>query len=133
MARAFSLLALLALVVAGCTPGGTTKKQMEGTEAPDWPALAAMNGDGGLMTIGMGMDMDGPNAAKEAAAAPQFKQLLDDLEKTPIPGKWSTSAREAAKKDFVESLRKLAGAGSDDEIKELWEKATASMATLGSP
>jgi hypothetical protein len=132
VARAFSLLALLALVVAGCTPGGAARKQMEGTEAPDWPALNAMNGDGGIMTVGMGMDMEGPNAAKEAAAAPTFKQLLDDFDKTPIPRKWSTSAREAAKKDFVESLRKLAEAGSDDEIKELWEKAKASMQTLGS-
>jgi hypothetical protein len=133
VARAFSLLALLALVVVGCTPGGDARKQMEGTEAPVWPALMAMNDDGGLMTVGMAMDMDGPNAAKEAAAAPQFKQLLEDLEKEPIPGKFSTPAREAAKTDFVESLRKLAEAGSDDEIKELWEKATASMATLGSP
>ena len=133
MARAFSLLALLALVVAGCSPGGAARKQMEGTRAPDWPALTAMNGDGGLITVGMSMQTQGPKGAKEAAAAPKFKQLLDDLDKTPIPSEFSTSAREAAKKDFVESLRKLPEAGSDDEVKELWEKAKASMSTLGAP
>jgi hypothetical protein len=106
---------------------------MEGARAPDWPALQAMNGDGGLIAVGMSMQTQGPQAAKEAAAAPEFKQLLDDLDKTPIPSEFATSAREAAKKDFVESLRKLAEADSDDEIKELWEKAKASMATLGSP
>jgi len=92
-----------------------------------------MNGDGGLITVGMSMQTQGPKGAKEAAAAPKFKQLLDDLDKTPIPSEFSTSAREAAKKDFVESLRKLPEAGSDDEVKELWEKAKASMSTLGAP
>ena len=133
MARAFCFLALLAVIVAGCEPGASARKKMEGTRAPDWPALKAINGEGGLVTVGMSLQMQGPKGAKQAAAAPKFKQLLDDLEKAPIPSEFSTSARVAAKKDVVESLRKLAEAGSDNDIKELWEKTRASMQTLGTP
>lgn len=128
--RAFYLVVLLALLVAGCDPGAGAKKQMEGARAPDWPALQAMKGDGGLMTVGMAMQMEGPKGAQKAAAAPAFSQLLDNFEKEAIPSEFATAERQAAKKTFVESLRGLAKAGSDDEIKALWEKAQASMSAI---
>ena len=99
---------------------------MEGPAAPNWPALQAMNAEGGLITVGMSMQMQGPKAAQKAAAAPAFNQLLDNFEKEAIPSEFSTAEREAAKKSLVESLRGLAKAGSDDEIKALWEKAQES-------
>ena len=133
MARAFCLLALLALLVAGCDPGASAKKKMQGTRAPEWPALQAMNGPGGLITVGMSMQAQGPKAAQQAAAAPAFNQLLDTFEKEAIPSEFSNAEREAAKKTFVESLRGLAKGGSDQEIKALWEKTRESMGTLGRP
>jgi len=135
VARAFSLLALLVLIVAGCDPGASARKKMEGAPAPapTWPALQAMTGEGGMMTVGMSLQMEGPQGAKKAAAAPAFNQLLDNLEKEPIPSQFSTAEREAAKKTYVESLRAIAKADSDDEIKALWEKARDSMGKMASP
>lgn len=133
MARAFCLLALLALLAAGCDPGTSARKRMEGTSAPTWPALQAMTSEGGLITVGMSMQAQGPQAAKKAAAAPPFQQLLDNLEKEAIPRGFSTGEREAAKKDFVESLRRLAEAGSDGEITALWDKARESMEAMTRP
>jgi len=106
---------------------------MEGRGAPTWPALQAMNDQGGLMTVGMSMQVEGPKAAQKAAAAPAFNQLLDNLEKAPIPSEFATAEREAAKKTFVESLRAMAKADSDDEIKALWEKARDHMGKMTSP
>ena len=133
MARVFCLLALLALIVAGCDPGTSARKRMEGKAAPTWPALQAMTGPSGMMTVGMSLEVEGPQAAKKAAEAPAFQQLLDNLEKEPIPSEFSTPERNAAKKAFVENLRALAKAGSDDEIKALWEKARDSMGKMASP
>ena len=133
MARASYLLALLALIVAGCDPGASARKKMEGVRAPDWPALQALRGEGGIMSVGMSLDMQGPKAGKQAAAAPRFKELLDAFEKEPIPSGFSTAAREAAKKDLVETLRKLAQAGSDQEIKSLWQQALESIKKVGQP
>jgi len=123
----------LAVLVAGCDGGASQRRKLEGQQAPTWPALQAFQGEGGFVTVGMGIDREGPQSAKKAAAAASFKQLLDNLDKEPIPSSFATAAREAAKKDVVDSLRKLAEAGSDDEIKKLWEKAKASMQTLTSP
>ena len=81
MTRVFCLLALLALIVAGCDPGTSARKRMEGKAAPTWPALQAMTGPSGMMTVGMSLQMEGPQGAKKAAAAPAFNQLLDNLEK----------------------------------------------------
>ena len=133
MARAsLGLSALVAvLIVAGCDTG--QKRKLEGQKAPDWPALQALRGEGGFVTVGMGLQMEGPQSAKKAAAAPSFKQLLDNFEKEPIPSSFSNAAREAAKKELVESLRKIAEAGSDSDIKALWEKAQGSMKTLSAP
>lgn len=131
--RTQCLLVLLALVVVGCEGSGSQRKRMEGAQAPNWPALQALNDQGGMMTVGMALQMQGPAAAKKAAAAPEFKKLLDDFEATPIPSQFSNSARETAKKELVESLRKLPEAGSDAEAKELWEKARAAMQTLTTP
>lgn len=131
--RTHYLLVLLALVVVGCEGSGSQRQRMEGTRAPNWPALQALNDQGGMMTVGMALQMQGPSAAKKAAAAPEFKKLLDTFETTPIPSQFANAARETAKKELVESLRKLAEAGSDAEVKELWEKARASMRTLSSP
>lgn len=133
MARTFYLLVLLALIVAGCDPGSNARKQMEGARAPDWPALQAMKGDGGLMTVGMSMQMEGPAGAQKAAAAPAFGQLLDNFEKEAIPSEFATVERQAAKKALVESLRGIAKGGSDDEIKALWEKAQQSMSAIAKP
>jgi len=133
VARAFCLLALLALIVAGCDPGTSARKKMEGAEAPTWPALQAMTGQGGMMTVGMSLQVEGPQGAQKAAAAPAFNQLLDNLEKEPIPSKFSTPERNAAKKAYVENLRAIAKGGSDDEIKALWEKARESMAAMTRP
>ena len=133
MARVFCLLALLALIVAGCDPGSSARKRMEGKAAPTWPALQAMTGPSGMMTVGMSLEVEGPQAAKKAAGAPAFQQLLDNLEKEPIPGEFATPERNAAKKAFVENLRGLAKAGSDDEIKALWEKTRESMGKMTSP
>lgn len=133
MARVFYLLALLALIVAGCDPGASARKKMEGAAAPTWPALQAMTSEGGMMTVGMSLQMEGPQGAKKAAAAPAFNQLLDNLEKEAIPSQFSTPEREAAKKTFVESLRAMAKADSDDEIKALWEKVRDSMGKMTSP
>jgi hypothetical protein len=131
--RVYCLLALGALIVAGCDPGAGARKKMEGPRAPTWPALEALRGENGMMSVGMSLQMEGPAAAKLAATAPTFKQLLDDFEKQPIPSAFSTTARETAKKDLVETLRKLPQAASDDEIKALWEQATGSMKTVGTP
>lgn len=133
MTRMFCFWALLALMIVGCDGSASQRSRMEGKQAPNWPALQAMKDQGGLMTVGMSLQMQGPQAAKAAAAAPQFKQLLDNFEKEPIPSEFSTPARETAKKDVVESLRKLAEAGSDAEIKTLWEKAQEGMKVLSSP
>jgi len=127
------LSALVVACVVGCGGAGSQRAKLEGKEAPYWPALQAMKDQGGLMTVGMSMQMQGPKAAKQAAAAPAFKQLLDGFEKEGIPSKFSTPAREAAKKDFVDSLRKLAEAGSDEEIKTLWDKTQASMQAMSAP
>ncbi len=133
MARTFCLLALLALVVAGCDPGTNARKKMEGPSAPTWPALQAVQGEGGLMAVGMSLDTQGPSAAKQAAATPRFKELLDGFEKAPIPSEFSTAAREAAKKDIVETMRKFPDAASDAEVKELWQKVRGAMMKVGSP
>ena len=106
---------------------------MEGTPAPTWPALQAMNGEGGMMTVGMSMQMGGPKEAQKAAAAPAFTQLLDSFEKEAIPGTFASPARDEAKKTFVESLRGIAKGGSDDEIKALWQKALDSKAAIMKP
>jgi hypothetical protein len=134
VARAFYLLAFLALIVAGCDASSSQRSRMEGSgTAPSWPALQALQGQDGIATVGMGMGRHGPKMGKKMAAEPRFKDVLDKFEKEPIPSKFATSARETAKKDLVESLRKMAEAGSDDEIKASWEKAQASMKTLNSP
>lgn len=133
MARAYCLLALLALIVVGCEPGASAKKQMQGAAAPTWPALQALQGQGGLMDVGMALDRQGAKGAKEAASAPQFKQLVDEFEKAPIPSGFASSARETAKKNVVESLRKIAAGGSDEEVKALWQKVRDNMNTVSSP
>lgn len=133
MTRAFCFLPLLVLLVAGCDPGASARKKMEGAPAPTWPALQALNGEGGMINVGMSMQREGPKAAQKAAAAPAFNQLLDNLEQEAIPSEFSTPAREAAKKDLVESLRKLAKAQSDDEIKALWDKTRENMGKLAGP
>lgn len=133
MGRAFCSLALLALLVAGCEPGASARRQMEGAKAPDWPELQALQGDGGLMVVGMALDREGAKAATKAAAAPQFKQLVDAFEKAPIPSGYATAARETAKKNIVDSLRKVAEGGSDEELKSLWQKVRENMKTVTSP
>lgn len=131
MARVSCLLALSAVIVAGCSQTASTRKKLEGEQTPNWPALQALRDEGGITTVGMGMQMEGPKAAAKAAAAPRFKELLDAFEKEAIPFSFSTANREAAKKDLVDSLRKIAAGGSDDEIKALWAKAQENLKTVG--
>jgi hypothetical protein len=133
VARVFCLLALLAVIAAGCDPASSTRKKLEGPKTPNWPAKQALQDEGGIITVGMGIQMEGPKAGAKAAAAPRFKELLDKFEKEPIPSAFSTPPREAAKKDLVENLRKMAAGGSDDEIKALWTKAQENLKALAAP
>lgn len=133
MARAHCLLALLALIVAGCEPGGSAKKQMEGSAAPTWPALQALQGDGGLMVVGMALGREGPKAAQDAASSPKFKELVDNFEKAPLPTGYASAARETAKKNVVEALRKIAQGGSADELKTLWKQVQDNMTAVTAP
>ncbi len=131
--RNFYFCALLTLVLLGCDAASSQKARMQGTPAPNWPALSALNSESGMMSVGMALQMQGPAAAKQAAAAPEFKKLLDDFDKAGVPSQFANAARQSAHKELVESLRKLPDAASDDEVKSLWEKARASMQTLTTP
>ena len=83
--------------------------------------------------VGMGMQMEGPSTAKKAAAAPKFQELVDAFDKEPIPSSFATPARQAAKKNVVEALRKLPQAASDDEAKKLWQEVQDNMQTISAP
>lgn len=132
MVRTFCLLALL-VTLAGCSPGASARKKMEGPQTPSWPALEALRGDAGIINIGMSMQTQGPKGAQRAAAAPSFVQVVDNLDKEAIPSEFATTEREAAKKAFVEAARQLAKAASDDEIKTLWETMRKNMEAMGQP
>jgi len=132
--RLFCLLALLALGPAGCDPGQSAARKMQGESAPMWPALEALtSGDESMSSVGMGMDRGGPAEARKAASSARFKELLDDFEKTPIPSSFATSERELAKKELVANLRKVAEDGPDSEVKAAYDKARENMKILASP
>jgi hypothetical protein len=127
--RRFALLVLLLIVSAGC---GNPAEKLGGQEAPRWPALEALQQDA-IVGVGMELDMAGPQQAKRSAALPHVAKIIDDFANEPIPGKFATPEREAAKKELVESYRKFIEGGSDDQLKELWQKVMASNQTLTAP
>ncbi|MBL7044951.1 MAG: hypothetical protein ISR77_40365 [Pirellulaceae bacterium] len=123
------LLAFVLLMLAGC---GNPAAKMQSQETPNWPALDALQQDA-IIGIGMGMDMGGPKEAQRATSTPAFKKVVDDFANAPIPSKFATSEREAAKTQLVENLRKFSQGGSDDELKALWEQIGANVKTLTTP
>lgn len=131
MCRTTWLVVVLLLgVIAGC--GSDAAKKMGGGLPPSWPELDAVN-EVCVTAIGMGMDMEGPAAAHQAASTPEFKQAVDAFESAPIPSEFATAARETAKTELVQNLRAFIEGGSDDELKALFEKIGANHQALTTP
>lgn len=121
---------LLLGVLVGC--GNDAQERMGGTVAPSWPELATLQ-DTCITAIGMGMDMEGPKSALQAASAPAFKEAIDGFEGTPIPSQFASGARESAKTELIKNLRAFAEGGTDDELKALWDKIQQNVKTLTAP
>lgn len=121
---------LLLGVLAGCE--NDAAKKMGGAIAPTWPELTALE-DNCIKAISMGMDMEGPEAAVQAASAPQFKEALDGFENAAIPSEFANATRKTAKSELVQNLRKFSEGGTDDELKALLDKIQGNLSTLTTP
>jgi hypothetical protein len=125
---------MLLLALVGCT--SSDEKKLQGSvEDVTWPALQNMTDDTILRPIVMPVSMDTPGPAKtHLSTDTKFKEALDAFEKEPIPGKFSTPAREEARKDAIKHYRAaIEGAKSgipDAEFSEHVKAATKSMGVL---
>jgi hypothetical protein len=119
----------MTLLLVGC--GSDPAQKMQSQTAPSWPALDVLQQS--ISGMGMAMDMEGPAAAQRDAAKPDFQQIIDEFASQPIPSEFSTPARETAKTQLVEDLKKFSEGGTDEELKALWEKIGAGIKTLTTP
>jgi len=117
--------------ISGCGGGptpGLTKQQ----ETIAWPALDAIQAP--MISMGIHRTADSGDVAgfKKAATDPKLAELVDNLEKEPIPSKWASPAREQAKKDTVDAYRSLIEmAQGSPSAKDIKAKA-AEVGTLRS-
>jgi hypothetical protein len=129
---------LLALVVVGC--GSSQEADLRQGSSPDpatWPGLQAITDQALLQPIVMGAGMGDFAGVKQAASDPKFQEAATKFETDPIPGKFKTPEREAAKTEAVKHVKALIegakGTASDEELKASVDGLNKAINTLAAP
>ena len=131
-----ALLALMVCVAAGCETAAQ-KELSKGPDVPDYDGLRALNNQELLQPILMGAGMGNIAAVKQQAAKPEFVEAFEKFEKEPIPSKYSTPEREAARTDAIKHFKALIegakSGASDADLKTSAEAANKALQSLSAP
>lgn len=125
---------LLALVwsAAGCGNSETDAlRKGDGPTVVTWDALAALQAPEVMMGVGMNAEMGNFEGLKAHVKDPKFVDTVAAFEKEPIPSKYSSPEREAARKELIDHLNGLIEAAkSNAPGEQLKAKADAVKTSL---
>jgi hypothetical protein len=128
-----AVLAVIVLTLAGCT--SSSEKVLQGTaEVPTWASLAELT-DEPLRQVSKPASVGNWTAVKSTLARDSsFANALDKFEKEPIPRKFSTPAREAARTDLINHFKALIegvkSGAAPTELKEHFDAGQKALGTL---
>jgi hydrogenase maturation factor len=126
-----AVLTVIVLALAGCT--SSEEKTLQGTgEVVSWAELDHMTSQEVMMKVmrpASNKNWKGLKTAMESN--PEFQEALNKFDKSSIPGKFSTPARETNKKDAVKHFQALIdGAKSGATDKELADSYNAAQKAM---
>jgi hypothetical protein len=125
---AFRSMMVLALV--GCD-NSQQKELGKAPETPTWDALTGLTRRDVLKPIALNASTGNIAGLKEHATSPVFQEAFAKFEKEPIPGKYSTPEREAARTELIKQFKTLIdGAKSGASDADLKAAATAGNSAL---
>jgi hypothetical protein len=121
--------------LAGCNSGNPELTRMP--DIPTWDGLTALNQEDIMKPLVMGAQMGSDDSVKTHAASPKFQEAFAKFEKEPIPSKYSTPEREAARNEVIKNLKAVidganSGASAAD-LKAAVEAADKALRTLSTP
>ncbi|HEY3963603.1 MAG TPA: hypothetical protein VGM05_03535 [Planctomycetaceae bacterium] len=122
---------VLVLVAAGC--GNNQEAELsKGPDIPTWPGLAALKQEDMLRPIVMGAGRGNLAIVKEQVLTPRFQEAFGKFEAEPIPSKYATPARTAAREEVIKNFKALIeGAKSGASDEDLKAAALAGNKALG--
>ena len=120
-----SFLALVALLPAGlvgCSGSGAVHQAS--AEYPTWPALERFRDDELMMPIAMSADHGNWEQFRSLVVADNYRAAVEEFASTPVPGRWATPERTAAKDKAVAGMKALIEAAAQKkpaaELETLW-------------
>lgn len=115
---------VMVLLLSGC--GNSQQAELSKDPGiPTWDGLKVMTGQDVLMPMVMGAQRD-IAALKTHVQTPKFQEALTKFEQEPIPAKYATPEREAARTEAIKHFKELIeGAKSGAPDAKLKESALA--------
>ena len=127
-----SLLALFVAGLVGCS--GPAGLHQDATEYPTWPALEKFRGQELMMPIGTSIGRGDWDAVRALVVEDGFRAAVEEFTSTPIPQRWATPERMAAKDKTAADLKALIEAAeqkkSPKELESLWNAQSQSMSKV---
>ncbi len=117
------------LALAGCNGGPA--EQNAAPEVPTWDGLKALNQESVMKPLMMPAQMGNAAAVKQHVDRPEFKEAFAKFESDPIPSKFKTAEREAARDEVIKSIKALIDGTGD--MKANVDAADKGLKTLAAP
>jgi hypothetical protein len=114
------MLAACLFAFVGCG-NSEQAKLSKPTESPTWDALKGLQTAEGMMGISLNVSMGNLQGVRDHVQTPKFQELVTKFAAEPIPAKFKTPEREAAKaeldKHFQALIEGAKGNAADDALK----------------
>jgi hypothetical protein len=123
------------IVVSGCSNNAAQREMSKPTESPTWDALKGLQTPEGMMGISLNTSMGNPEGVRTHVQTPKFQELASKFGSEPIPEKFKTPEREAAKAELDKHFKALidgAKSMSDDQLKTEAQAAMDSFKKVAS-
>lgn len=122
---------LVALASVGCSGAGGVHQS--NAEYAAWPAVDRLRSDE-FMPIAMTADSGDWKTFQSLVIAADYRAAVDEFAATPVPKKWATSERTAAKDKAAADMKALIEAAEakkpPKELESLWKAVCQSLGEL---
>lgn len=125
---------LMAFTTVGCS--GAAGVHHANAEYPTWPAVERFRSDE-LTPIAMTADFGDWKKFRTLVIAADYRKAVEEFAATPVPKKWETSERTAAKDKAAADMKALIEAAEakkpPKELESLWKAVCQSLGELNKP
>jgi hypothetical protein len=122
---------LLAFATVGCS--GTAGVHHSNAEYPTWPAVDRFRSEE-LTPVAMTADFGDWKKFRTLVIAADYRAAVEEFAATPVPKKWATSERMAAKDKAAADMKALIEAAEakkpPEELESLWKAVCQSLGEL---